>query len=95
MRPASDKNIFFERFASCLRGVGLLKILSQAAGCALAGETSLISPVGFGFSDHLQPALPDTTNLTGGGIFRGKVSQPKTQTNKKRLEERTLSAPNS
>jgi hypothetical protein len=95
MKLKLGKNIFFERFASCLRGVGLLKILTQAAGCALAGETLLISPVGFGFSDHFKPASPDTTNLTGGGIFRGKVSQPKTQTNKKRLEERTLPAPNS
>ena len=35
------------------------------------------------------------TNLTRCGIFRGKVSRRKTQTNKNRLEERTLPAPNS
>jgi hypothetical protein len=95
MRRSLDKNKFFARFAPCVHGAGLLKISPQAAGCALAGGTFLISPVGFGFSDDFRPALPDTTHLTSGGIFRGKVSQPTTQTNNNRLEERTLPAPNS
>jgi hypothetical protein len=90
-----DKNIFFARFVSCVRAAGLLRILPEAAGCAKAGGTFLISPVGFGFSDDFKPALPDAKNLTRCGIFRGKISQPKTQTNKNRLEERTLPAPNS
>ena len=95
MRRNLNKNKFLARFVPCVRGAGLLKILPQAAGCALAGGTFLISPVGFGSSDDFRPALPDTTHLTSGGIFRGKVSQPTTQTNNNRLEERTLPAPNS
>jgi hypothetical protein len=91
----SNKNILFSRFVSCVRGAGLLKILAQAAGCALAGESFLISTAASGFTGDFQPALPMPIDLTGCGIFRGKVSQPKTQTNKKCLEERTLSAPNS
>jgi hypothetical protein len=95
MSLISDKNNFFARFVSCVRAAGLLRILPEAAGWATAGGTFLISPVGFSFSDDFKPALPDAKNLTGCGIFRGKVSPPKTQTNKNRLEERTLSAPNS
>ena len=95
MKLTLDKNIRFARFVSCMLVAGLLKILPEAAGCAKAGGTFLISPVGFGFSDDFKPALPDANNLTRCGIFRGKVSQPKTQNNKNCLEERTLSAPNS
>jgi hypothetical protein len=95
MTMKSNKNILFSRFVSCVRRAGLLMILPQAAGCALAGEPILISPAGFGFNDRFQPALPSAANLTRGGIFRGKVSRRKTQTNKKCLEERTLPAPNS
>jgi len=94
MRPTFAENKFFARFVSCVRGAGLLKSLAQAAGCAMAGESFLFSPVSFGFSDDFNPALPDAKNLNGGGIFRGKISRPKTQTNKHRLEERTLPAPN-
>jgi hypothetical protein len=82
-----DKNILFERFVSCVRDAGLLIILSQAAGCALAGGTFKISPAGFGFNDSFKPASPSTNNFKGRGFFRGKISRPKTQTNKNRLEE--------
>ena len=80
---------------SCVGGGGLLKILPQAAGCALAGGTFIFSPVGFGFSDDSRPALPVGSNLTRCEIFRGKIPQPTTQNNKNRLEERTPLAPNS
>jgi hypothetical protein len=90
-----DKNILFERFVSCVGDVGLLIILSQAAGCALAGGTFKISPVGFSFDDDFKPASPSTNKFKGRGIFRGKISRQKTQTNKNRLEEKPPSAPNS
>jgi hypothetical protein len=92
---ATDKNNFFPRFVSCVGRVRLLKVLPQAARCALAGGTFIFSPVGFGFSGVFRPALPDGSNLTRGGIFRGKISPWKTQNNKNRLEERTPLAPNS
>ena len=90
-----DKNMLFERFVSCVSDVGLLIILSQAAGCALAGGTFKISPVGFSFDDDFKPASPSKNNFKGRGIFRGKISRLKTQTNKNRLEEKPPSAPNS
>jgi hypothetical protein len=95
MKVKPDKNYFFPRFAPCVRGVRLLMILPQAAGCALAGGTFIFSPVGFGFSDDFRPALTDASNLTRGGIFRGKVLPRKNQNHINRLEERTPPAPNS
>jgi hypothetical protein len=77
-----DKNDFFARFVSCMRGAGLLKNLPEAAGWMLAGKTFLNSPAGFSFSNDFKPAVTSTNNLTSCGIFRGKILQWKTQTNK-------------
>ena len=84
-----DKNMLFERFVSCVSNVGLLIILSQAAGCARAGESFLISTAGSGFTGDFQLSLPMPIDLTGCGIFRGKVSRRKNQNQKNHLEERT------
>ncbi len=89
-----DKIFCFARFVSCVCVMRLILILPQAAGCALAGGTFKISPVGFSFNDDFMPASPNVNNFKRCGIFRGKVLQPETQTNKNRLEERTPSAPN-
>jgi len=95
MTPQPDKNNLFSRFVSCVIRCGLLRIRPQAAGCTRAGGELVMTPVFFRFDGDFQPVLPDAINLNGGGIFRGKISRPETQTNKNRLEERTLSAPNS
>jgi hypothetical protein len=94
MKLTTDNYKFFARFVSCVRGAGLLKKLPVAAGHAPTDGMFLISTFGFGFSDDFKPAFTNTNNLTRCGIFRGKISQRKTQTNKKLLEERTLLAPN-
>jgi len=83
------------RFASCVRVTRLLQILPEAARRAVDGEAFLIFPAISSFGDGFTQATMNKKNLTRGGIFRGKISQRKTQTNKNRLEERTLSAPNS
>jgi hypothetical protein len=57
MKMNSNKNVLFSRFVSCVRRAGLLMILPQAAGCALAGEPFIISPAGSAFNDGFQPAL--------------------------------------
>jgi hypothetical protein len=54
-----------------------------------------VFPAGKRFAGDFKPAVKSKNNLTRCGIFRGKISRWKTQTNKNRLEERTLSAPNS
>jgi hypothetical protein len=59
------------RFVSCARGLRLLQVSAQAAGCAPAGGTVLISPVGCGLSNK--------KNLTRSGIYRGKISRRNNQ----------------
>jgi hypothetical protein len=89
-----NKNESFARFVSCVRGGGLLKNLSAAAGCTLTGGTLKISTVSFSFDNDFTSAVTSINILLRCGIFRGKISRWKTQTNKNRLEERTPSAPN-
>jgi hypothetical protein len=89
-----DKNQLIMRFASCVRGAGLIKILSQVARRAMDGEGLSVFSAGKRFTDDFKPAVKDRNNLTRRGIFRGKISRRKTQTNKNRLEERTPPAPN-
>jgi hypothetical protein len=89
------KNDSFARFAPCVPGTGLVKILSQLAGRAMDGEGLSVLSAGKRFADDFRPAVKDKNNLTRCGIFRGKILQRKTQTNKNRLEERTPPAPNS
>jgi len=58
------------------------------------GEGLSVFSAGKRLTDDFKPAVKDK-NLIRRGIFRGKISRRKTQTNKNRLEERTPSAPNS
>jgi hypothetical protein len=94
MMPTSYKNHRLGRFVSCVDDAGLLKILSPAASHLFGKKAHPVFPAGFIFTDAFNPAPAGKINLTRGGIFRGKVSQRKNQTNKNRLEERTPSAPN-
>jgi len=81
------------RFASCVRVARLLKILPEAARRAMVGEAFLIFPAGVDFSGDFRPAPMNKIDLTRHEIFRGKISQRKTQNNKTDLEERTQLAP--
>jgi hypothetical protein len=90
-----DKNDVFERFVSCVRDAGLIKISAQVARRAMDGDGLSDFSAGKRFADDFKPAVKDKNNLTRRGIFRGKISRRKTQTNKNRLEERTPPAPNS
>jgi len=94
MKLTLNKNEIFARFASCVRGAGLLKNSSEVAGRTLADGVLRISTVSFGFDNDFKSAVANTNILTRRGIFRGKISRRKTQTNKNRLEERTPPAPN-
>jgi hypothetical protein len=94
MKLKLNKNESFARFASCVRGAGLLKNISEAAGFTLTDGTLRISTVSFGFDNDFTSVVANTNNLTRRGIFRGKISRRKTQTNKNCLEERTPLAPN-
>jgi hypothetical protein len=94
MMLTSDKNDSFTRFASCVRGAGLIKILSQMARRAMDGEGLSDFSAGKRFTDDFKPTVKGKNNLTRRGIFRGKILRRKTQTNKNRLEERTPPAPN-
>jgi hypothetical protein len=95
MALALDKNGFFSRFASCVCGAGLVKVLPKVARRARDGEGLSVLSAGKRFTDDFKPAVKDKNNLMRRGIFRGKISRRKTQTNKNRLEERTPPAPNS
>jgi hypothetical protein len=94
MKLTLNKNEIFARFASCVRGTGLLKNSSEVAGRTLAGGVSKISTVSFSFDNDFKSAVVNTNILIRRGIFRGKISWRETQTNKNRLEERTPPAPN-
>jgi hypothetical protein len=94
MKLTLNKNESFARFVSCVCGAGLLKNLSEAAGCTLTDGALRISTVSFGFDNDFISAVANTNILTRRGIFRGKISRRKTQTNKNCLEERTPLAPN-
>lgn len=89
MKLTLNKNGSFVRFVSCVRGAGLLKNLSEAAGCALTGGVLRISTVRYGFDNDFTSAVADPNDLTRRGIFRGKISRRETQTNKNCLEEKT------
>jgi hypothetical protein len=65
------------RFVSCARGVRLLQVSAQAAGCALAGGIFLTAPAGCEFSGRKY--------LTRSGIYRGKISR---RNNQNHLEEK-------
>jgi hypothetical protein len=95
MNMKLDGNKILRRFVPCVHGMGLIVVMPEAAGCTLGGRTFSFSPAGFGFSDDFKPAFLPINNLTRSGFFRGKIPQRKTQNNKHRLEERTLTAPNS
>ncbi|HEY1490858.1 MAG TPA: hypothetical protein VGF90_07445 [Verrucomicrobiae bacterium] len=94
MKLKLNKNEIFARFASCVRGTGLLKNSSEVAGHTLADGVLSISAVSFGFDNDFKSSVVNTNILTRRGIFRGKISRRKTQTNKNCLEERTPPAPN-
>jgi hypothetical protein len=95
MMLTSANDEYFPRFASCVRGAGLVRILAQVARRAMDGEGLSDLPAGSRFTDDFKPALTSINNLKRCGIFRGKILQRKTQTKKNRLEERTPPAPNS
>jgi hypothetical protein len=90
-----NNNEWFPRFASCVDGAGMLSLCPQVAGCTIDGEGLSIYSAGNSFTDDFKPVVTSIINITRCGIFRGKVSQRKTQNHKKRLEERTLSATHS
>jgi len=81
------------RFASCVRAARLLMILPEPARRAADGEAFLIPPAFLNFSGDFRLAPMNGKNLTRHEIFRGKISQRQTQTNKSDLEERTQPAP--
>jgi hypothetical protein len=82
------------RFASCLRVARLLMILPEAARRAANSEAFLMFHAFRNFSGDSRLAPMNKINLTRQEIFRGKISQRKTQHNKTDLEERTQPAPN-
>jgi hypothetical protein len=81
------------RFVSCANGVRLLKILPEAIKRATAGNVSRIFSAGLRLDDDFTSAPMTKINLTRHGIFRGKISSRKNQTNQSDLEERTQPAP--
>jgi len=89
------KNDSFARFAPCVCGAGLIKILSQVARRVMGGVRFSVFSAGKRFTDDFKPVVKSKNNLTRREIFRGKISRRKTQTNRNRLEERTPPAPNS
>jgi hypothetical protein len=95
MKLILDKNDYFTRFASCVGDAGLVKVLSQVARRAMDGDGLSVFNAGKRFTDDFKPAVNNDNNLMRCGIFRGKISRRKTQTNRNRLEERTPPAPNS
>jgi hypothetical protein len=89
-----DKNVFFTRFASCVRGAGLLKIPMQVARRAMNGERLSVFPAGLKFTDDFKPAVTNKINLTAAKFFEGKFRGEKIKPKNNRLEERTPPAPN-
>jgi len=89
------KNDDFTRFVSCAGGVRLIMILAQAVKRIGKQNAPPVFPDGRQFTCNSKPSLTSENNLIRSEIFRGKISQRKDQNNKKRLEERTLPAPNS
>jgi hypothetical protein len=77
-----NKNDVFARFVSCVDGAGLIKISAQVARRVMDGEGLSVFSAGKRFTDDFKPAVKDKNNLTRRGIFRGKISRRKTQTNK-------------
>jgi hypothetical protein len=68
------------RFVSCARGVRLLQVPAQAAGCAPTGGIFLTTPAGRGFGGR--------KNLTRSGIYRGKISPRNNQITSKKKRHR-------
>ncbi len=90
-----NKNDVFARFVSCVRGVGLVKILAQVARRAMDGEGLSDFSAGKRFTDDFKPAVKDKNNLTAVEFFEGKFYSEKLKPINNRLEERTPTAPNS
>jgi hypothetical protein len=95
MTLTSDKNDVFARFVSCMRGAGLVKILTQVARRAMDGEGLSVFSAGKRFTDDFKPAVKDQNNLTAAKFFEGKFCSEKLKPIKNRLKERTPPAPNS
>jgi hypothetical protein len=71
------------RFVSCARGVRLLQVPAQAAGCAPAGGIFFMTPACCGFGGR--------KNLTRSGIYRGKISRRNNQiTSKKKCHRHPI-----
>jgi hypothetical protein len=95
MTLTSDKNDVFVRFVSCVRGAGLVKILTQVARRAMDGEGLSVFSAGKRFTDDFKPAVNGKNNLTAVKFFEGKFCSEKLKPIKNRLKERTPPAPNS
>jgi hypothetical protein len=89
-----NKNTGFARFASCLDGAGLIRILSQVARRAMDGEGLSNFSAGKRFTDDFKPAMTGKNNLTAVEFFEGKFCGEKLKPINNRLEERTPPAPN-
>jgi hypothetical protein len=90
-----DKNDSFARFAPCVNGAGLIKVLAQVARRAMDGEGLSDFSAGKRFTDDFKPAVTGKNNLTAVEFFEGKFYGEKLKPIKNRLEERTPPAPNS
>jgi hypothetical protein len=88
------KNNSFARFVPCVRGAGLIKILSHVARRAMDGGRLSDFSAGERFTDDFKPAVKDKNNLTAVEFFEGKFCSEKIKPIKNRLEERTPPAPN-
>jgi hypothetical protein len=67
------------RFVSCADDVSLLQETAVVVTRVLVGEMYPIFPAEVKFSGGFTSGSKQEKNLTRGGIFRGKVSQRKTQ----------------
>jgi hypothetical protein len=84
------------RFVSCANGVRLLQNLPEAIRRAVAGNVCDVFCAGLRFDDDFTSVPMTKINLKRDGIFRGRISPRKNQTNQINqpdLEERTLPAP--
>jgi hypothetical protein len=72
-----DKNDSFACFASCVRGAGLIRILSQVARRVMDGEGLSDFSAGKRFTDDFKPAVKDKNYLTAVEFFEGKFYSEK------------------
>jgi len=89
------KNDSFARFAPCVCGAGLIKILSQVARRVMGGVRFSVFSAGKRFTDDFKPAVKNKNNLTAVEFFEGKFCSEKLKPINNRLKERTPPAPNS